>query len=264
MAYIYQIKNLVNDKSYIGSTIRPLYKRRCEHFSNLRNNKHCNIHLQRAFNKYGEINFKFDILEVFKFPEDYSKLLQLEYLVCRELYLVDLFSSEYNMRLDPTTGKAGYKHSEETKQKISKSKYTNNPSLSTLEKRDREFRRSQGIIIQRGSKKGWTHTVESLEKIRERSNQCDNKLRIREIQKIAAVNRIGKPRSEEVKINMMITKFGKMRQIEIYKDEELLHVCNFSRDAATITGVKRAAISNNLAGLSKSAGGFMFTYKNIN
>jgi hypothetical protein len=32
--------------------------------------------------------------------------------------------------------------------------------------------------------------------------------------------------------------------------------------ASKLTGVKRAAISNNLAGLSKSAGGYIFKYKN--
>ena len=62
---------------------------------------------------------------------------------------------------------------------------------------------------------------------------------------------------------MMITKFGKMREIEIYKDGQLIDTCNFSPEAVLLTGVKRSSISNNLVGLSKSAGGFVFKYKNI-
>lgn len=47
MACIYQIKNLINNKIYIGSTIRSAYKRKYEHFSGvspsaIRNNL-CNL-----------------------------------------------------------------------------------------------------------------------------------------------------------------------------------------------------------------------------
>ena len=52
------------------------------------------------------------------------------------------------------------------------------------------------------------------------------------------------------------------KEIEIYKkDGDILNVCNFSTEAAIITGVKPSAIRNNLAGLSKSAGGYIFKYK---
>jgi group I intron endonuclease len=60
-AYIYAIENLINNKKYIGQTKDPK-KRKCSHFSKLRNNKHINKHLQAAFNIYGEKNFEFKIL----------------------------------------------------------------------------------------------------------------------------------------------------------------------------------------------------------
>lgn len=59
---IYQIRNLVNNKLYIGSSFR-LYERMLQHFADLRRNDHENIHLQNAFNKYGEQNFIFEVIE---------------------------------------------------------------------------------------------------------------------------------------------------------------------------------------------------------
>ena len=58
---VYKIESKVNDKIYIGSAV-DLYARECVHLSLLRRNKHYNIHLQRAWNKHGEENFKFEVL----------------------------------------------------------------------------------------------------------------------------------------------------------------------------------------------------------
>lgn len=59
---VYNIINKINGDLYIGSS-NQLNTRKTTHFRNLRNGKnHCKI-LQRAFNKYGEENFEFIILE---------------------------------------------------------------------------------------------------------------------------------------------------------------------------------------------------------
>jgi hypothetical protein len=115
-----------------------------------------------------------------------------------------------------------------------------------------------------GENKAFNHSKEAINKIRQRSLQDDNKLRIREIQKLASIKRIGTHQSLDSKLKMVQTKFGKQRIIEIYNlKEELLHCCNFSPEASEITGVKKSAIRNNLCGLSKSAGNYIFKYKNI-
>ena len=59
---IYAIVNLLNNKKYIGST-NSLRRRYRQHYCSLVNNKHDNIILQRAFNKYGDKHFGFIILE---------------------------------------------------------------------------------------------------------------------------------------------------------------------------------------------------------
>lgn len=61
---VYEIKNKINNKRYIGSTIMSFTKRLEHHRCLLRNGTHKNTHLQRAWNKYGEDNFEFNILEV--------------------------------------------------------------------------------------------------------------------------------------------------------------------------------------------------------
>jgi group I intron endonuclease len=61
MIGIYKIRNIVNDKCYYGSS-KDIKKRWKRHRNDLKNNNH-NPLLQRAWNKYGESNFVFEIVE---------------------------------------------------------------------------------------------------------------------------------------------------------------------------------------------------------
>jgi group I intron endonuclease len=86
---VYKIRNIVNDHCYIGSCAHkngfPL--RWSNHRRALRNNKHHSIILQRAWNKYGESNFKFEVME------------ECEPVKCigREQYYLDTMHPEYNV-----------------------------------------------------------------------------------------------------------------------------------------------------------------------
>lgn len=62
MIGIYRIKNLINGKCYYGSS-KKIKKRWKTHLNQLRNKKHINCILQNAWNKYGENNFIFEIVE---------------------------------------------------------------------------------------------------------------------------------------------------------------------------------------------------------
>ena len=60
---IYQIENLINHKKYIGKSV-DIYRRWKHHKFLLNSNLHYNSHLQSSWNKYGEKNFKFTIIDI--------------------------------------------------------------------------------------------------------------------------------------------------------------------------------------------------------
>jgi group I intron endonuclease len=73
MIGIYRIKNLKNKKCYYGSS-KNIKKRWRTHLNDLKNGKHHNTHLQRSWDKYGEDNFVFELVE----ECDETILLELE------------------------------------------------------------------------------------------------------------------------------------------------------------------------------------------
>lgn len=61
---VYAIINKISKTSYIGSTKMSFMIRLTHHLGRLRVNLHKNKHLQNAWNKYGEENFIFEIIEI--------------------------------------------------------------------------------------------------------------------------------------------------------------------------------------------------------
>lgn len=111
---IYQIKNLVTSKVYVGSS-KNLNIRRSQHFRKLRKDIHINCKLQNSWKKHGEENFVFEILEICGEVD----------LLIREQFFIDSLDSVLNgYNLAPITGRStlGFKHSEESRAKMSKAK----------------------------------------------------------------------------------------------------------------------------------------------
>ena len=92
MIGIYRIKNKLNGKCYYGSS-NNIKKRWSVHLRQLRNKKHINTFLQNAWNKYGEDNFTFEIVEECTI----EKLLVLE-----QTYIDEL--GDYNIGLSASGG----------------------------------------------------------------------------------------------------------------------------------------------------------------
>lgn len=113
---IYQIRNTLDNKVYIGST-NCFNRRKDEHFTLLKNNKHINKHLQNAFNKYGEKAFIFEILECIK-NENELILKEQEWFnkinPCNKFIGYNILNEATDVKRVPIT--------EETKKKISESR----------------------------------------------------------------------------------------------------------------------------------------------
>lgn len=107
---IYLIKNLVNEKIYVGSSVN-LFNRYKEHFRLLKKGTHHNYYLQQSWNKYGDGSFYFDVLEV---VTDKNRLIE------REQYWMDLYNVEENgYNMNPTAGsQLGRKNPEDDREKF--------------------------------------------------------------------------------------------------------------------------------------------------
>jgi group I intron endonuclease len=120
---VYQIINLVNGMRYIGSTSN-LNKRKANNFYALRHNKHSNKNLQSDWNKYGEKNFSFQVIE---YVGRFDKLIE------REQYYIDTLKLQYN--ICPVAGSCLRRVlTLRTKQKISESMKKIVPSAEKRQK----------------------------------------------------------------------------------------------------------------------------------
>lgn len=84
---VYVIKNIADSECYVGSSSEHIPKRWRLHIKMLKENRHHSIILQRAWNKYGEKNFKFETLEECP-PEN---------CINREQYYLDTLAPKYNI-----------------------------------------------------------------------------------------------------------------------------------------------------------------------
>jgi len=180
---IYQIRNKLNRKCYIGSSTNIQCRRR-RHLSRLRRGVHCNVHLQRAFDKYGEDTFAFEILE---------QVATMNLVECEQHYL-DTLQPEYNM-LPAAGSPLGYHHSLETRRKMSESrKGKGNPNYGKPLSPEHRRKLSETLSGERSPNYGKHHSIEWRRKIgdgnRGKCHSEETKQKLRE----AAANR---PFSEE-------------------------------------------------------------------
>ncbi len=127
---VYEILNTTNGKRYIGSAAISFKQRWKDHRIKLRNKKHHNKILQRAWDRDGESAFLFAIIVVCQPPD----------CVMYEQRFIDLFDSTnrsngYN--LSPTAGSVlGMRLSPDAIAKISafhRQRYSNNPSARAVQ-----------------------------------------------------------------------------------------------------------------------------------
>jgi group I intron endonuclease len=232
---IYKIINLVNGKFYIGSACY-FNARKASHFHHLRNNTHDNNYLQNSWNKYGEKNFVFEIIEYVENKEN---------LIKREQYYIDSLNPQYN--LSKTAGSClGYKWTEEMKQKR-KDFYKENP----ISKEARE----KMSITRRGRKLSEEHKRNISKGLEGREVNIETRL------KIANSNR-GKLMSEESK--QKIRENGKRNFksiIQMDLNNNFISEFSSGKEAGEALGIKPSYIYRVCQGRRSKYKQFKFKWK---
>jgi group I intron endonuclease len=262
---IYGIVNKINGKKYIGSAF-VFTRRKNKHLSELRRGVHHSSILQNAWNKYGEDNFEFQILE---------EIDEKQILIEREQWWLDNSEREYN--ICPIAGNCERrKHTEESKRKIGE--YNKTKRVFTEETRKKISDSKKGI--KRDSSK-W--------KNKKTGRSCyeydKNGIFIKEWSSIIEV--CHHYSVSESTIRSVITTnylFNKSKRfsfdkkdfldVETFKRKEkrvlqfdlngdLIREWDSIKEIVIHLGLKTpTTISNCLNGLSKTAKGFIWKYKN--
>ena len=189
---IYQIKNTLNGKCYIGSAVN-LRKRWRDHLRDLCRGEHFNHHLQAAFDKYGEGVFIFKTLE----------RIEPKMLLEREQHYLDTLKPEYN--ISPTAGSPlGVRHTDEARANMSTA-HTGERNHNYGKHLSEEIKRKIGeaLMGHQGSMQGKRHNDETKRKIRKAlmGHQVSEETRAKQ----SAAKR-GKPSSFKGKHHTAMTK----------------------------------------------------------
>lgn len=123
---IYLIRNTVNGKVYVGQAVN-IRKRWNVHLHHLRRGTHANLPLKRAFKRYGEDAFSFEILEEVQRNRDALNCAE-------ERFIAELRACEkgsgYNLTAKAGTN-LGYKYSSESRARMSAAQKGRSVSVET-------------------------------------------------------------------------------------------------------------------------------------
>lgn len=257
---IYKITNLANGKFYLGSS-NNLKKRRREHLWALRENRHDNPYLQNAFNKHGESNFAFEVIEQV-LNEDGLRPTEQKYInelnACnREIgYNINKYASGGGL-MGEDNPNFGKKMSEEQKQKIRK---TMTGRKYSLERRRNMSQNRKGKCV---GENNWNFGRKKTEAEKQRQSEI---MRGRYIGEDNPFYR--RKHSEITKKKMRKAKIGKTGKlcpnsiaiVQLTKDGEFIEKHDAMQEAQRKTKVWASNIQKCCIGELKTSGGFKWMY----
>ena len=197
---VYEIKNILNGHGYIGSAVN-ISSRWWRHKNDLQLGDHHSQYLQRAWNKYGEDSFEFNILLICD-PKN-NILYEQAYM--------DKMKPEYN--ISPTAGSPlGVKHTAETRKNMSVAKRNitdetrRKMSIAQIGKtHSKETKRKLSVINSGENNPGFGkhHSEETKRKlsiaVSGKKNHCFGKHHTAETKRKMSLAGVGRPKSEEHK-----------------------------------------------------------------
>lgn len=158
--YYYSIKNKLNGHQYIGITLYP-ENRKAQHYRQLKAHKHNNPHLQYAFDKFGEENFIFSILETREYDNkkeayDYEAFLIEKY---------DTIINGYNCNPGGYWSGPQVRFSKQEVFYIKSAAYFNKKVSGVLGEYFNYNKDSMGSIIANRTYKGWGEEFDKLSEL---------------------------------------------------------------------------------------------------
>lgn len=135
IACIYRIVRVGTEDCYVGQT-KCLRSRKARHLGQLRRGQHHSQFLQRVYDKNGEDSVRFEVLEVIPW------VLSNEGRTAMEAKWMRAMKPVYNsQKAGPTM--LGYKHSEETKRKMSLAKIGNQNAKGAIQSEEKRKAHSE-------------------------------------------------------------------------------------------------------------------------
>ena len=197
---IYQIQSKTKpERIYIGSAI-SVYARIESHKQFLRKNNHHSLKLQRHYNKYGEDDLLFSVLE-------HYILVDRTFILSREQYYIDTLKPYFNI-CEIAGNSMGVKRSEEMKEKLRKIRIGSKMSAETRAKIS--LANSRRVVTEETKRKlsflksgekspnfGKSPSFETRQKQREKL--LGRKMHTKESKKAISLSKLGVPRSQEVR-----------------------------------------------------------------
>lgn len=227
---IYKITNLVNDKAYIGQTVRKLWERLKEH------RKSKNTAIGKAFKKYGKESFKIEIL---------ANCQSIEELNEKEIYFINKFNTLAPNGYNLAIGGENSLPTKDTKRKMSKKKKgSNHPLFGThrsQETKDAISRGRIGLIVSDETKAKISASNSGKPKTKGHSRKIAGSLKGKSKSKNHRSN-IAKALGIKVKCNETNQKFDSIKE------------------AAHFMGVNPNAIKWSLSKQGRKCKGFTFSY----
>ena len=266
IGYIYKITNKTNGKSYIGKTI-DLNRRFAQHCSGRGGTKA----LSNAIKKYDKDNFTFECIECVTTNNLKELNTTLNERECCFIKEYNTFRVGYNCTIGGE-GTAYYKHSVETKQKISESH--KGKSLSNIIKlkiaNKLKGRKRDAAMIAKAAIKRRKSIIQydihgsyireykgiSIPKYNESNIIACCKGRIN-----SAYGYIWRYKGSNLPINTDKKIHISNKPVLQFLDGELVREYLSATEASKLTSIGRKAVVNCLTGRSKSAGGYLWTYK---
>lgn len=243
---VYKITNLVNGKVYIGQSIN-IKNRWKDHINSLnREDSNCTL-LQRAWNKYKQESFSFEILELCS--EDMLDEVEIKY--------IDIYNSRKNGYNIEPGGNTNKYLSDETKQKISESHLGMKMSDETRRKM------SESRMGEKNPMYGKTHSESTRRKISDATKGRPGRPRTEHQKECARLANLGKEVSEETRKKISEANKGNIpynKNIRSVYCVELNKVFENASSAGKELNIRSGNIINCCEHYRKTCGGYHWMY----